>query len=187
VKGSLDVPKRPFVRRRRESARPVRARRSPQLRICGAAVEFRHDGVQRLQASEEVAATPILHSDIAKVPINDPKHWRDRAEGVRTVADDMTDPDSKAKCFGSPRTMRSWRGVARIIKERCESAMREAVGLRQPCSDHRTSTRRNLLPKTKSTPRWTRRQSYSRRVAIVQAAFVVAFSLFFGAVQLLGR
>jgi hypothetical protein len=24
-----------------------------------------------------------------KVPINDPKHWRERAEGARTLADQM--------------------------------------------------------------------------------------------------
>ena len=33
----------------------------------------------------------------AKVPINDPKHWRERAEEARTVADQMTDPDAKRK------------------------------------------------------------------------------------------
>jgi hypothetical protein len=32
---------------------------------------------------------------MAKVPINDPKHWRERAEEARTVADELTDPDSK--------------------------------------------------------------------------------------------
>src|SRR5262245_30276496 len=34
---------------------------------------------------------------VAKVPINDPKHWRERAEEARTVADEMNDPDSKRK------------------------------------------------------------------------------------------
>jgi predicted Rossmann-fold nucleotide-binding protein len=34
---------------------------------------------------------------MAKVPINDPKHWRERAEEARTVADQMTAPDSKRK------------------------------------------------------------------------------------------
>jgi TctA family transporter len=32
---------------------------------------------------------------MVKVPINDPKHWRERAEEARTVADELTDPDSK--------------------------------------------------------------------------------------------
>jgi len=32
-----------------------------------------------------------------KVPINDPKHWRERAEEARTVADEMNEPDSKRK------------------------------------------------------------------------------------------
>jgi hypothetical protein len=34
---------------------------------------------------------------VAKIPINDPKHWRERAEEARTVADEITDPDSKRK------------------------------------------------------------------------------------------
>jgi hypothetical protein len=34
---------------------------------------------------------------VPKVPINDPKHWRDRAEEARTVADELTDPDSKRR------------------------------------------------------------------------------------------
>jgi hypothetical protein len=29
------------------------------------------------------------------VPINDPKHWRERAEEARTVAEQLTDPDSR--------------------------------------------------------------------------------------------
>src|SRR5262249_4054843 len=32
-----------------------------------------------------------------KVPINDPKHWRERAEEARTAADEMDIPDSKRK------------------------------------------------------------------------------------------
>jgi molecular chaperone GrpE (heat shock protein) len=34
---------------------------------------------------------------VAKVPINDPKHWRERAEETRTVAEEMDHPDSKRK------------------------------------------------------------------------------------------
>jgi hypothetical protein len=34
---------------------------------------------------------------VAKVPINDPKHWRERAEEARTVAEEMNDPHSKRK------------------------------------------------------------------------------------------
>jgi rubrerythrin len=34
---------------------------------------------------------------VAKVPINDPKHWRERAEEARTVADELTDPDAKRR------------------------------------------------------------------------------------------
>ena len=34
---------------------------------------------------------------MAKVPINDPKHWRDRAEEARTLADELTDPDAERR------------------------------------------------------------------------------------------
>ena len=39
----------------------------------------------------------VAHRTMAKVPINDPKHWRDRAEEARTVADELTDPDAKRR------------------------------------------------------------------------------------------
>jgi hypothetical protein len=32
---------------------------------------------------------------MVKVPINDPKHWRERAEEARTLADQMQDPDAR--------------------------------------------------------------------------------------------
>jgi hypothetical protein len=38
--------------------------------------------------------TPTLHS------INDPEHWRKRAEEARAVADDITDPDSRRMMLG---------------------------------------------------------------------------------------
>ena len=34
---------------------------------------------------------------MTKIPLNDPKHWRERAEEARTVADDLKDPDSKRR------------------------------------------------------------------------------------------
>jgi hypothetical protein len=34
---------------------------------------------------------------MAEVPINDPKHWRERAEGARTLADQMEDQDARRK------------------------------------------------------------------------------------------
>jgi hypothetical protein len=34
---------------------------------------------------------------MAKIPINDPKHWRDRAEEARTSAGRLTDPEAKRK------------------------------------------------------------------------------------------
>ena len=42
-------------------------------------------------------AKAVCGLTVPKVPINDPKHWRDRAEEARTVADELTDPDSKRR------------------------------------------------------------------------------------------
>ena len=38
---------------------------------------------------------------MAKIPINDPKHWRDRAEEARAMAEELTDPDAKRKMLRS--------------------------------------------------------------------------------------
>ena len=42
-------------------------------------------------------AARLTGTAVATIPINDPKHWRERAEEARTVADEITDPDSKRK------------------------------------------------------------------------------------------
>jgi hypothetical protein len=55
---------------------------------------------------------------VAKVPINDPKHWRQRAEEARTIADGITDPDSKRK-------------MLRIAEDYEELARRAEVRLRK--------------------------------------------------------
>jgi rubrerythrin len=34
---------------------------------------------------------------VATVPINDPKHWRERADGARSLADELTDADAKRR------------------------------------------------------------------------------------------
>jgi hypothetical protein len=35
------------------------------------------------------------HRAMAMALINDPKHWRERAEGTRRIAEDMVDPEAK--------------------------------------------------------------------------------------------
>src|SRR5215469_8547446 len=54
---------------------------------------------EQLETTESaiVAMIGSRSRPMAKVPINDPKHWRERAEEARTVADQMSDPDSKRK------------------------------------------------------------------------------------------
>jgi hypothetical protein len=41
-------------------------------------------------------SAPVIGT-VAKVPINDPKHWRERAEEARTVADEFTDPYARRR------------------------------------------------------------------------------------------
>jgi hypothetical protein len=48
---------------------------------------------------------------MTKVPINDAKHWRERAEEARTVADQMNDADSKRKML---RIAQDYEELARV-------------------------------------------------------------------------
>ena len=52
---------------------------------------------------------------MAKVPINDPKHRRRRAEEARMVAEKFTDPDSKRKML---RTADDYEELARRAEKR---------------------------------------------------------------------
>ena len=56
---------------------------------------------------------------MAKIPINDPKHWRDRAEEARAVAEEMTDPDSKRKML---RITDDYEELARRAEKRLRDA-----------------------------------------------------------------
>ena len=56
---------------------------------------------------------------MAKVPINDPKHWRARAEEARTVADDMTDEKSKQMML---RIAADYEELARRAEQRLKAA-----------------------------------------------------------------
>src|SRR5262245_4302430 len=60
------------------------------LRIADDYEELARRAKRRLKQQQQQQQQP-------KVPINDPKHWRERAEEARTVADQMNDPDSKRK------------------------------------------------------------------------------------------
>jgi hypothetical protein len=63
-------------------------------------------------------------SAMAKVPINDPKHWRERAEEARTVADEMTDPDSKRKML---RIADDYEELARRAELRLKAASKHCT------------------------------------------------------------
>jgi len=52
---------------------------------------------------------------VAKVPINDPKLWRERAEEARTKAEEITDPDSKRRML---RLARDYEELARRAERR---------------------------------------------------------------------
>jgi hypothetical protein len=59
---------------------------------------------------------------VAKVPINDPKHWRERAEEAHTVADDLTDPESKRMML---RIADNYEELARRAEKRLAAKKRE--------------------------------------------------------------
>ena len=49
------------------------------------------------------------------IPINDPKHWRERAEEARAIADQLTDPDSKRRML---RVAKDYEELARRAEKR---------------------------------------------------------------------
>ncbi len=59
---------------------------------------------------------------MAKVPINDPKHWRDRAEEARTLADELTDPDAKRRML---RIAADYEELAKRAERRLAAKNRE--------------------------------------------------------------
>ena len=59
---------------------------------------------------------------MAKVPINDPKHWRERAEEARTVADELTDPDAKRRML---RIAADYEELAKRAERRLAAKNRE--------------------------------------------------------------
>jgi hypothetical protein len=52
---------------------------------------------------------------MAKIPINDPKHWRARAEEARAVAESLADPDSKKAML---RIAKDYEELARRAEQR---------------------------------------------------------------------
>jgi hypothetical protein len=59
---------------------------------------------------------------MAKVPINDPKHWRERAEGARTLADQVEDQDARRKML---RIADDYEELARRAEQRLKAGASE--------------------------------------------------------------
>jgi predicted Rossmann-fold nucleotide-binding protein len=59
---------------------------------------------------------------MVKVPINDPKHWRERAEEARTVADELTDSDSKRRML---RVAEDYEELARRAERRLKQQQQQ--------------------------------------------------------------
>jgi hypothetical protein len=56
---------------------------------------------------------------VAKVSINDPKHWRERAEGARTVADELIDSEARRMML---RIAEDYEELARRDEERLQGS-----------------------------------------------------------------
>jgi hypothetical protein len=59
---------------------------------------------------------------MARVPINDPKHWRARAEGARMLADQMEDQDARRKML---RIADDYEELARRAERRLKAGASE--------------------------------------------------------------
>src|SRR5262245_37257649 len=66
---------------------------------------------------------------MAKVPINDPKYWRERAEEARTVANEMTIPDAKRRTL---RIADDYEELARRAKRRLKQQQQQQQQQQQP-------------------------------------------------------
>jgi hypothetical protein len=66
---------------------------------------------------------------VAKVPINDPKHRRERAEEARTVADELTAPDSKRRML---RIADDYEELARRAERRLKRQRQQQQQQQQP-------------------------------------------------------
>src|SRR5262249_60951366 len=88
---------------------------------------------------------------MAKVPINEPKYWRERAEEARTVANEMTIPDAKR------RTLR----IADDYEELARRAERRLKQQRQ-----QQQQQQQQQPKTPINPpkHWRQRAAHARTV-----------------------
>ena len=68
---------------------------------------------------------------MAKVPINDPKHWRERAEGARTLADQMEDQDARGRML---RIADDYEELARWAEQRLKAGASEQKSSLMPKS-----------------------------------------------------
>jgi hypothetical protein len=59
---------------------------------------------------------------MAKVPTSDPKHWRERAEGARTLADQMEDQDARGRML---RIADDYEELARWAEQRLKAGVSE--------------------------------------------------------------
>ena len=66
---------------------------------------------------------------MAKVPINDPKYWRERAEEARTVANEMTIPDAKRRTL---RIADDYEELARRAERRLKQQRPQQQQQQQP-------------------------------------------------------
>jgi hypothetical protein len=69
------------------------------------------------------------HLPVAKVPINDPKHWRKRAEDARTIADSTTDDQSKKTML---RIAEDYEQLARRAERRLKQQRQQQQQQQQP-------------------------------------------------------
>ena len=93
---------------------------------------------EQLETTESaiVAMIGSRSRPMAKVPINDPKYWRERAEEARTVANEMTIPDAKH------RTLR----IADDYEELARRAERRLKRQRPQQQQQQPKTQTDALP-----------------------------------------
>src|SRR5262245_58042563 len=89
---------------------------------------------EQLETTESaiVAMIGSRSRPMAKVPINDPKYWRERAEEARTVANEMTIPDAKCRML---RIAGDYEELARRAERRLKQQQQQQQQPKIPIND----------------------------------------------------
>src|SRR5262245_43472562 len=100
---------------------------------------------------------------MAKVPINDPKYWRKRAEQARTAAGELTDPDSKRRMLRMANDYEKLarRAELRLKRQQQQQQQQQPIAFNSPSSLAQSASHAEILSHANLTVRSSRQNGAS--------------------------